>query len=94
MKKELGINKIFNADGSIKHFCRSSRNRPGRKISKFLFIQVTTPDGNRLQREITLNNRDFDEAYEIAQHKLVELHGLTMTHEIRKGFKQAKCLYW
>lgn len=94
LKKELGINKLFAEDGSIKGMRRVCRTREGRKDAYYLSIQVTVSSYTQKHREISLMNRSFDEAYAMAQDILLELHGLERTPELVEGFKRAKRHYW
>ncbi|MCG8669610.1 MAG: hypothetical protein MI867_09375 [Pseudomonadales bacterium] len=94
LRSELGINKIFLEDGSVKGLRRVQRVREGRKDAEFLSIQVTVAPGVQKHREISLMNREFDEAYLLAQKTLLELHEIDRTPEITQGFKEARRLYW
>lgn len=94
LKAELGINKLFAEDGSVKGLRRVKRVREGRKDAEYLSIQVTVAPNDQRHREISLMNRSFDEAYKMAQDALLELHGIERTPEITIAFKKARRLYW
>lgn len=94
LKRELGINKLFAEDGTIKGLRRVKRVREGRKDAEYLSIQVTVAPNVQKHKEISLMNRSFDEAYQLAQQHLLELHGLDRTPEITLGFKKARRFYW
>ena len=94
LRADLGINKLFEADGSVKGLRRKIRQRAGRKEYEFFSIQVTIAPKIQKKKEISLMNRKFDEAYELAQQALLEFHGIERTTEITIAFREAKCLYW
>ena len=94
LKAELGINRIFAEDGSVKGMRRIKRVREGRKDAEYLSIKVTVSPNNQKHKEISIMNRTFDEAYKIAQDSLLELYGLERTPEITLGFKKARRFYW
>jgi len=94
LRADLGINKLFEADGSVKGLRRKIRKRAGRKEYEFFSIQVTIAPKIQKKKEISLMNRKFDEAYELAQQALLEFHGIERTTEITIAFREAKCLYW
>lgn len=94
LKSELGINKLFLEDGSVKGLRRIKRVRSGRQDAEYLSIQVTIAPGVQKHKEISLMNREFDEAYKIAQNALLDLFELERTPEINQGFKNARRLYW
>ncbi|MDX1694704.1 MAG: hypothetical protein R3208_13135 [Ketobacteraceae bacterium] len=94
LKNELGVNKLFAEDGSVKGLRRVNRVREGRKDAEYLSIQVTVAPNVQKHKEISLMNRTFDEAYQLAQQHLLELHDLERTPEITQGFKNARRFYW
>ena len=94
LKAELGINKLFAEDGSVKGMRRIKRVREGRRDAEYLSIQVTVGPNMQKHKEISLMNRSFDEAYLMAQDALLALHKLERTPEIVQGFKKARRLYW
>ena len=76
LKKELGVNKLFEADGTIKGLRLVKKVRQDRQDAEYLSIQVTVAPKVQKHREISLMNRSFDEAYALAQVQLLELHRL------------------
>ena len=94
LKAELGINKLFADDGTVKGLRRIKRVREGRKDAEYLSIQVTVGPNTQKHKEISLMNRSFEEAYLLAQEALLELHNLERTPEITQGFKKARRFYW
>ncbi|PIE41654.1 MAG: hypothetical protein CSA49_02370 [Gammaproteobacteria bacterium] len=94
LKAQLSINKLFLEDGSVKGLRRIKRVREGRKDAEYLSIQVTVSPGVQKHKEISLMNRDFDEAYLLAQNALLELHQIDRTPELSQAFKKARRLYW
>ena len=94
LRADLGINKLFATDGSVKGLRRKSRKRPGRKEYEFFSIQVTIAPKIQKKKEISLMNREFDEAYELVQQTLLDFHGIERTTEINIAFRDAKRLYW
>ncbi len=94
LKRELGINKLFEEDGTIKGLRRVKRVREGRKDAEYLSIQVTVSPNVQKHKEISLMSRSFDEAYQLAQQHLLDLHGLEKTPEIALAFKKARRFYW
>lgn len=94
LRAELGINKIFAQDGSVRGLRRRIRNRENRKEQVLLSLQVTVAPNVHKSKEISLGNRTFEEAYALVQQTLIEWHDLEMTYEIKQGFIKAKRLYW
>ena len=94
LRAELGINKLFDVDGSVKGLRRKSRKREGRKEYEFFSIQVTIASKQQKKKEISLMNRSFDEAYALVQQSLLKFHNIDRTAEITRAFKEVKRLYW
>lgn len=94
LKNNLGVNKLFDADGAVKGLRRVKKVRSGRKDAEYLSIQVTVAPKVQKHREISLMNRSFDEAYAMAQQILLQLHDLDRSPEIVQGFKKARRFYW
>lgn len=94
LKNNLGINKLFMADGSVKGLRRRYRRREGRPDYEVLAFQVTVGPKKQCSNELTVNNHNFEHVYEKVQCQLLAFHGLESTLEIRSLFKKAKRLYW
>ncbi len=94
LQEELGINKLFDVEGKVKGLRRKVRNRDGRKTYEFLSIQVVVAPKTQRTKEISLNCRTFDDAWEMAKKTLLEFHSIQSNFEIQQGFKNAKRHYW
>ena len=89
----MAISKLFMEDGSVKGLRRRYRSREGRSSYECLAIQVTVGEKQHKGTEISMMNRDFDEAYVLAQQRLCEFHKVELDREIRQMFADAKHLY-
>lgn len=94
LQEELGINRLFDSEGRVRGLRRKVRNRDGRKTYEFLSIQVVVAPKTQRTKEISLNCRSFDEAWELVKETLLEFHGLKSNYEIQQGFKKARRFYW
>lgn len=86
---DLGINKLFAQDGSVKGLRRKWRERVDRKSYECLSLCA-----KKKHTEFVIKNDDFASAYELAQKWLLDIHGLKNTYEIKKMFHQARRKYW
>ena len=84
---ELGINKLFAPDGSVKGLRRIVRK--DRCSREYLSLYAA-----KKQTDISVNDENFETAYKKAQDWLVEKHCIESTYEIRLMFKRAKNRYW
>ncbi len=94
IRLNLGINKLFDSNGSVRGLSRRTRKRKGRADYDCLAIQVTVEKNVQKGTEIVLNGKKFEDAYRQAQDALLKLHNLERTPEITKMFQQTKRLYW
>lgn len=92
--RELGINKIFAPDGRVVGLRRVKRERKGRKPYEYLLVLVTISPKSQKKREISLSNRSFEQAYQLAQEAILAFRGVERTPEISRAFAEAKHLYW
>lgn len=92
--RELAVNRIFAPDGRVIGLRRVTRKRHGRSPYEYLLVLVTVAPKEQKKREISLTNRSFDEAYELAQDAILEFRGIERTPEISLKFRNAKKLYW
>lgn len=88
LSRELGINKLFNEDGSVKGLRRNLRERKGRDAYECFNLYA-----KGRYTEISLKARSFEEAYDMAKAWLLEQHQVEDSMEIRQKFKKAKRLY-
>lgn len=93
LKRDLGINKLFREDGSIKGVKRIKRERPNRKPYECFAVQVTIAPKTHKSTEIIIKD-DFQAAYEKLQQSLLSFHNIENSAEIKDMFAQAKRLYW
>lgn len=88
LSRDLGINKLFAVDGSVKGMKRVERKRSDRPDYECLKLYAC-----RKQTELTIGVRGFDETYQAAIDWLLDQHGIESTYEIRSMFKGAKRHY-
>lgn len=93
MIDNMAINRLFDKEGMIKGVRLLTRQRAGREPYDCFKIQVTVAKRNCRSTEISLKNRDFDEAYHLMTEKLLSYHEVEATPEIRIMFKNAKHEY-
>lgn len=92
--RELAVNRIFASDGRVIGLRRVSRKRDGRTPYEYLLVLVTVAPKEQKKREISLANRSFEEAYNLAQEAILEFRGIDRTPEISMKFRSAKKRYW
>lgn len=92
--KNLDYNKIFDDKGNVRGLRRIKREREGRATKEYLTLRVTVGKNTQKGTDIGLDCRSFDEAYKMAQDKILALHNIESSLEIRQEFKKAKKLYW
>lgn len=93
MMAGMAIAKLFDDEGAVKGLRRKYRKRNGRADYECLTIQVTVAEKVQKGSEISLAGRSFDEAYQLVQQKLCELHGVELNREIKQMFADTKYRY-
>ncbi|UZE97278.1 hypothetical protein [Alkalimarinus alittae] len=93
LQHDLAINKLFKEDGSIKGLSKRRRSRSKKEI-ELLSLQVVVDKGVQKHKEISLNCRSFDEAWEMLRSALLEIHKTEATYEINELFRNARRHYW
>lgn len=88
LSRDLPLNKLFSADGSVKGMRRVRRKKDG-KTSEFLKLYA-----NLKTTELSIGRRDFEATYSAACQWILQKHDIEETREIRTAFKKAKKLYW
>ena len=91
MSKKLCINQVFYPDGSVIGMKRMHKKK-GIKYSEILFIQIGK-NGKQVSTEVSLNNRTFKQAYELAQKKICEIREVEYDFEMKQLFKAVAYLY-
>lgn len=91
IRLNLDINKIFYPDGSIIGLKRSTRNRK-QKLVEIFKIQVGI-SGKQKNTDVTITNRTFQDAYNIAQKKILSLRNIKQSLEIKTKFNDCAFLY-
>ncbi|MCW8996112.1 MAG: hypothetical protein OQK77_09905 [Psychromonas sp.] len=88
---DLDINKIFHGDGSVIGLKRRLKKR-GDKTVEIFAIQVGVA-GKQVNTQVTITNKTFQQAYKLAQDKILELRGIERCYEITKMFNDCAYLY-
>lgn len=89
LQRDLGINKLFTDDGKIAGMDRKFRARKGYKPYEYFSLYAC-----RKQTEITIDCRDFDDAYNMAIDWLIKQHSIEPTFEIRQRVREARRNYF
>ena len=86
---DLPINRVFNKDGSVAGLRRAIRKRNGREI---FAIQIRKR-GKQYSTEVAITGRAFEDAYKLAQEKILALREVSSCAELDKMFKDCAYLY-
>lgn len=89
MARNLGINKLFRPDGSVKGLKRKYRKRKDRDNYEYFALYA-----QKQQTDIIIREDNFEDAYRRSQLWLMEKLDIEETFEIRQMFKKAKSMYW
>jgi hypothetical protein len=86
LRKELPVNKLFDNQGHVRGIRRAKRVRDGRNVSELL---IARPLGMPA-KEISMNCRSFNEAYDIAVNYILEKTNIELTPELNEMFMKSK----
>lgn len=88
---DLDINKLFYGDGSVIGLSRTLKRRVDKTVEIFA-IQIGV-EGKQVKTQVTITNRTFQQAYTLAQDKIIEIRGVERCYEVTKMFADSAYLY-
>lgn len=93
LSRELDMNRLFDDKGCIRGLRRLYRVRPGRKSYECLKVCIRTDKNKSEYRELSLEIRSFDKAFELCMNWLIEKHDISLSRDLKVMFSQAKKYY-
>lgn len=86
LQKSLPVNQLFDKDGKVKGIRQAKRIRNGSKETQLL---IARPPG-KPAKEISMNCRSFNEAYQIAVDYIIQKTDIKLSPELSAMFEKSK----
>jgi len=93
LRSNLYINRVFNEDGTIKGVHKRFRKRKDRQDYECFSVQIAVGQGKQKSTEVIIG-ANFESSYEKLVKKVLELHGINSSLELKQLFRKAKRHYF